>query len=209
MARHRLEPESLGHLSIGEQERWEFEVVDHHIFEDAAPQPPARLVPPSDFLVEEVDRREGRVHGTPGYSYRDTTYKLTLTKLEMGLHSAVARLLGPKLEPLTEARLSWRRVPDLSPVPDRVSLPRGPTRVFLRCPDEEVELTRVISTPNGVKAVVSSPRQLTLSPDAAYNGVIDGIVEVETTAAGRPALRVPVVRYVSTGQIRSPRPLGP
>ena len=32
MARHRLEPESLGHMSIGEHEGWEFDVVDRQIF---------------------------------------------------------------------------------------------------------------------------------------------------------------------------------
>ena len=162
------------------------------------------MVVPSDFLVKEVGRREGQVHGARGYSYRDTTYKLVLANRQMGLRNAELRLMETGQEPLAKSRLSWKRVPYVSPVPDRVSLPKGPIRVFLRCPDDGVELTRVITTAVGVKAIISSPRQLTLSPDEGYQGTIDGVVEVETTAVGHPPLRVPVVRYVPAGAMGSP-----
>ena len=68
-------------------------------------------------------------------------------------------------------------------------------RVFLRCPDQAVELTKILATPPGIKAVISSPSELTVTLEPGAPGVIDGVVEVATTAEGRPPLRVPVVRY--------------
>ncbi len=68
-------------------------------------------------------------------------------------------------------------------------------RTFLRCPDDGVELTKILSVPAGIKAVVSSTRQVTVSLADNAPGVIDGVIEIGTTAEGRPPLRLPVVRY--------------
>ncbi len=58
-----------------------------------------------------------------------------------------------------------------------------------------MELVKVLSSPKGVKAVVSSAREVTVSPEPDAPSVVDSAVEVETTAVGRPALKIHVVRY--------------
>jgi hypothetical protein len=89
---------------------------------------------------------------------------------------------------------------------DCFNLGLRPARVFLRCPDESVELTGVVSAPEGIKAVVSSTRELTVMLDDDAPGIIDGVVEVATTAEGRGPLRIPIVRYApGTDSRREPR----
>jgi hypothetical protein len=134
------------------------------------------------------------VGGAPELAYEDTTYRVVIKDSEAGLHrDNLAIKDGDRTS--VEASVSWERVAYLSAAPAKVILGSRPVRVFLRCPDESVELTDVRSAPEGIKAVVSSTRELTvrLAPDAP--GVIEGHIEVATTAEGRPPLRVPVVRY--------------
>jgi hypothetical protein len=50
--------------------------------------------------------------------------------------------------------------------------------------DEDVELVRVLTAPEGVKAVLGSPREVVIAPAENAPEVIDGVVEVETTAKG-------------------------
>ncbi len=89
----------------------------------------------------------------------------------------------------------WQRVPYLSSTPAKINLGSRPIRAFLRCPDEAVELTRVLSAPRGIKAVVSSTREVTVAADGDAPEIMSGSVEIGTTAQNRPPLRIPVVRY--------------
>ena len=57
-------------------------------------------------------------------------------------------------------QFTWNRVPFLSTVPDRVTL--ATMERVSRCRDEHVELTRVTAAPEGVKAIVSSPKEVTV-----------------------------------------------
>jgi hypothetical protein len=129
----------------------------------------------------------------------------------MGQFKEVIYLLGPegfgpRGSSLAESSVVWKRVPFLSSLPERVSLGERPMRVFLRCPDESVELTDILSAPLGIKAVVSSPRELIVKLDGKVRTTIDGTIEVGTTAKGRPPLRVPVVHYV--GPLAKSEPSG-
>ena len=112
-----------------------------------------------------------------------------------GHHQAFLALKRTDDHKPIELPVVWRRVEYLSSVPEKAFLGARPARVFLRCSDDRVELTRVLGAPKGIKAVVSSPRELTVMLGDDAPAVIQGFVEVGTTAKGRPPLRVPVVRF--------------
>lgn len=113
----------------------------------------------------------------------------------MGLQRAAIALRDEHGDVLIEVPVVWTRVEFLSAIPDRVTLGPRPIRVFLRCPDEGVEMTRVRSAPDGIKAVISSTREITIRLAEGAPDVIAGTVEVETSARGRLPLSIPVVRY--------------
>jgi hypothetical protein len=85
--------------------------------------------------------------------------------------------------------------PFIHSTPDRVILGDRPVRVFLRCPDEQVELEQVTGSTTGVEAVIVSPREIRvrLLPDAP--AIIDGTIEVKTNLPNDDPLRIRVVRY--------------
>jgi hypothetical protein len=80
-------------------------------------------------------------------------------------------------------------------VPDRITLTSQPVRVFLRCPDESVELTGVVSSPRGVRAELDSLRSIRVTMTENAPDTLQDFVEVGTTSVGSQALRIPVVRY--------------
>ncbi len=96
---------------------------------------------------------------------------------------------------LAEVPMTWKRVPFLSSMPDRVVLGKRPVRVFLRCPDTTVELTDILSSPAGTHATIRSPHEIVVALDEEASGTINGMIEVATTADKLPPLRIPVVRY--------------
>ena len=147
LPRHQLDPEAPGHLSIGEDASWEFELTHRAIFEDDRPPEELTLVVPPAFTARQTDLRSARIEGAPGFSYKDVTYIVTLAHKEMGLYKEAIYLTGPGNSKHGESSVVWKRVPFLSSVPERVVLGEKAARVFLRCPDESVELTHVISAP--------------------------------------------------------------
>ncbi len=68
-------------------------------------------------------------------------------------------------------------------------------RVFLYCPDDQVEITRVLSAPDGVSAATASTREVIVRLADRSPQILDGFIEMETSAAGKPPLKVHVVRY--------------
>jgi hypothetical protein len=156
--------------------------------------PPARLTFPEGLEARLVGTKTGRVANAPHFTYADATYKVDLLERKLGLNRRVilADLGGSRRQ---EIPVVWNRLNYLSSAPDRVTLGGSPVRVFLRCPDQSVELLKVLSAPAGIKAVVSSERELTVSLDPDAPGVIDGMIEVATSAQGQDPLRIPVVRY--------------
>ncbi len=200
---HELNPETIANNYMYEADEWAFDLSHRVVLPSSGGEPVFRLIFPKEFVAVQGATREGRVGGAPGYAYRETTYRLTLKDRSLGAHKASISVSDPEKDTLLEAPIVWKRVPFLSSVPDRVILGTRPVRVFLRCPDEDVELTKIVSAPEGIKAVVSSTREVTVMPGENAPRVLDGVIEVGTTAGGRPPLRIPVVRYHSP----SARPL--
>lgn len=195
LARHQLNPEALSTTVMDEGEGWGFDLVHRAITKDGETKIPTELVHPANFTMRKVAEKQGRVSGAPGFSYLDTTYKATLTERSLGLHKAAFSLLGPRRVTLVESSAVWKRVPYLAAIPDRIALGVRPVRSFLRCPDEAVELTKVLAAPAGVDAVISSPREVTVKAIDGVPGLIDGVIVIGTTAGNRPPLKIQVVRY--------------
>jgi hypothetical protein len=131
----------------------------------------------------------------PELTYTDTTYRLILHDRQCGLIRDVVELVDGDGRRIQEVPVSWQRTPFLSYVPSRVILHSHPVHVRLRCPDERVKLTRIRSTPQGVEARLESPREMTVALTDVAPGIVDGEIELETSARGQPPLRVHVVRY--------------
>jgi len=195
---HRLSPQSVTMNGLDEDEEGTedaFELVHREIYDPAGLRATAELVFPPEFVVEKAEAHGGRVANAPDYAFEDTTYRLTLKDRTLGLHRADVLLRGRDGRRIANTPIVWQRLPFLSSIPSRVILSTGPIRTFLRCPDEGVELLRVLSAPQRVTAVLSSPREVVISLKDNAPGIIDGYIEVETTAKGRAPLRIPVVRY--------------
>ncbi len=197
LPRHRLSPDPITLETRTDSDGgWTFELVHREVYRPGDLHPRAELRMPSEFSAPIASVKEGKVAWAPEFAYKDSTYRVKLEDYSLGLHKRVIALLsGTGRLPLVEVPVTWQRVSFLSSTPSRIILGAHPVRVFLRCPDERVELTRVVATPSGTKAVVSSPRELTVMVDDGVPDVIDGQVEVGTTSSGRPPLKIPVVRY--------------
>ncbi len=195
--RHRLSPQSinLGTLTDGQGEEASFELVHREVFERGRPRATISLQVPPQFSVANTGSRETELLEDRRLAFADKSYRLTLKDKNHGLNKVIVRLGGPVNGTLVEAAIVWQRVPYLSSNPAKLYIGTRPLRAFLRCPDETVELTRIVSAPPGIKAVVSSPREVTILPAKGAPETIDGAVEVETTATDRSPLRIPVVRY--------------
>jgi hypothetical protein len=196
LPRFGISPDSLSNL-LDEDDKWSFDVTFREVFRASEVSHPTDVIKPDGFSLSKVDSRSGPIEGATEFSFRDTVYKLTLEDRTFGAHKG-SITFNDKLngETVASGPILWERRTFISAVPARVVLGPRPVRVFLRCRDEEVELTKVLSTPRGVLAVVSSPREVSvrLAPDAAP--IIDGVIEVATTAAEpRAPLNIPVVRY--------------
>lgn len=136
-----------------------------------------------------------RLSGQDRHFCIDSEYKLTLVDRSPGLQKAFLAIDVDNSELFPRASVVWERLPFLSSTPSRAILGSRGVRVFLRCADEDVELFRVQSAPDGVDAVVSATHEVTIKLTDDAPDIIDGVVEVETTAEGRGPLKIPVVRY--------------
>ena len=196
--KHHLSPDSItinGLYEASTDEESGFDLVHREAYVPGSRDPEAGLIIPAEFVKEDRGVHEGRVAGAPDLAFKDTTYHLTLKDTTLGLHRANIVLKDVKNHTLVETPLVWQRLPFLSSVPDRVALTSRPARVFLRCPDESVELTRVLSVPPGIKAEFDSPRSIRVTTTEDAPAALQGFIEVETTSAGSEPLRIPVARY--------------
>jgi hypothetical protein len=171
--------------------------VHREIYNLAEPQNPTKLVVPPEFAASTISTRKGRVEWAPEYSYQDTTYRFMLKNQELGLHRADIQLRARDGHQILSVPLIWQRHPFLSSAPERIILANRSIRAFLRCPDENVEFARILSTPGGVKAVIESPREIRVALDNDAPGVINGVIKIATTANNAPPVRIPVIRYSS------------
>lgn len=196
--RHNLSPGSVNLGTItedGNDEPRIFEVVHRQVIEKPKPRSGGSIVVPPQFCVKRQESKQEDVPEKPGLAYLDTTYILSLVDGEHGLKKSMVTLTGDDGKMLSETSVVWQRVPYLSSTPAKIYLGSRPIRAFLRCPDENVELTRILSVPPGIKAVVSSTREVSVIAEGNSPEIIDGSIEIETTAPNRPPLRIPVVRY--------------
>ena len=202
MPDHQFSPSTATLNNLLENDEEQFELTHRHVFAEGKPTATVLESTPG-LSINRIAQREGRVAEFPGFEYRDTTYVVKVEERGLGLHRGAVSLLASDRKQLLEVPIVWKRIEFLTTVPDRVSLAERPLRVFLRCPDLEVELRRVESAPDGVKAVISSPRELTVQLAEGAPGVIEGVVTVSTTSKGRPPLKIPVVRYTSSAGSRT------
>ncbi len=201
---HQFNPGGLiATLQEGREADWHLEMVHRAVFRSDEPRPATTLEFPPELLVNKTGSHTEPVNQAPELQFEDSTYQILFRDPRLGLGKAFIKLRGPDGRILGEVPVTWRRVPFLSSAPDRVILGSHPVRVFLTCPEERVELTSVISKPAGIKAVVNSPRELTVMLDEGAAEVIDGAIEVGTTAPGRPPLGIRVVRYAPSRRVAS------
>jgi len=196
---HQFDPDAATHTALKEDDSWAFEFTHREIYRGDGPKPHIDLVFPEEFSAERVSTQGGAIGAAPGFLFEDRKYAVRLISREFGLHKAYITLRQPNGGAILEAPVVWNRLPFLSTIPERVTLGARPARVFLRCPDDSVEITRVLAKPEGISALVASPRELRVSLAVDAAAVIDGILEIGTTAANRPPLRIRVVRYSPGG----------
>jgi hypothetical protein len=196
---HVFSPKSISLGGIVEDQEPTFEIVHREVFGNESGRSEATVRFPTRLRSKKMSTRQGKVGGAPDLSFVETHYRVSVNESSLGLHRETITLGGDAHNTsFFEVPVVWERVRYLSAVPQRVVLGSVPVRVFLRCPDESIELTQVLKAPVGVKAVVSSTRELVVSLDAKAPEIIDGRIEVDTTARDRRPLQVPVVRYNST-----------
>ena len=198
LPRNVLEPEAVSYTGLEEGQRMQFEVVHRLVYEKDSPKPTTAILAPSSLKLSKTGAIGGPVKSSPGFMYEDVTYKIELDEMSDGLQKAQLKIVDEGGRKLCESNILWKHLPYLGTVPERAILGSHPIRVFLRCPDEAVELTDVISCSQGLKAVVSSPRILTITSSDPGKAVLEGFVEVGTTARNRSPLRIPVVKYASS-----------
>jgi len=179
-------------LEVGEAVN--FEIVSHRIWKEDVEQPSVILQVPDKLRAEEKTRRTG--HGpVAGYEFEETTYVISIEdSTVLGQHREEIKLQTAKGEALATGMVLWQRVRHVSVVPASVYLSDNKVRLFLRCRDDTVEFLRVVEVPEGINAIVSSPRELSVWPNGDAAKQIDGEIVVETNAASDSVIRIPVLR---------------
>ena len=200
---HTFSPSAVGLADLIADGEGQFELTHRQVYPANQSARDVVIEFPAELVAEQVGRQEGRVGGAPDLAYRDTTYRVRVEDQVMGLRRSIIVMTATDRPGSVQVPVVWRRVEYLSSSPGRVILGGRPVRVFLRCPDIDVELQRIESAPEGVEAFVASPRELVvrLSDDAP--GIIEGVLSVGTTATDRPPLEVPVVRYAPSPNDRA------
>jgi hypothetical protein len=145
--------------------------------------------------------KEDKLSDDPPLRFRDTTYVVTVSATKFGTYKDELRLVrsnGRLDVPLVSLPVVWKCTPFLSSTPEKIILGDRPTRAFLRCPDEKIELVKILSSPKGVKILITSSRELTVYAGEDIPGVLDDYVTVQTSAPEPSILRIPIVRYTSS-----------
>jgi hypothetical protein len=164
------------------------------------------LVCPAQLSATKIDTRHGIVAQAPDYTFEDATFKVALRDRKEGTFKETLRVrYGGGVTDL-EVPVVWSRVGFLSPSPAKAYLGARPARVFLRCPDEAVELTRVTAAPKGVRAVVTSPREVSISLTTVAPLTMDDMVTVETTLQNHAPLKIPVIRFAMATNVEKGKP---
>jgi len=179
-------------LELGQVER--FEIVSHLIWKEEDAQPSGVVVVSENLHVEEKAKRSGK-GPVLGYEFEEVTYAITIEdSTSLGQHREEIKLQAIHGQTLASGLVLWQRVAHVSVVPESVYLSDNKVRLFLRCRDDNVELVRVVQVPEGINAILTSPRELSVwpKPDAAQKVV--GEIIVETNASRDAVIRIPLNR---------------
>lgn len=195
LATHEFSPDSISFAGFEGEDLRTRELSHRAVFLAEGPRPTTDWVAPPELELRELTSEEGTVADAPAYRFRTVHYLLSPRDERIGRFKRSLVLRDGDGRVVRELPCVWERRSYISASQDRVALGPQPARVFLRCPDADVELTRVRWTPDGIEAAVTSTREVTIKLADDAPGVIDGVVEVETTEEGRPPLKVRVVRY--------------
>lgn len=193
--RHRVSPDSLSVHALEGEASPEFDLVHREVIPVGSDPTPVRLIAPAEFVARLLREEQVKSSDKLQAEYVERTVRVTCQSDGFGLRSDQFRLVDAAGRDLFQIPATWQRTPYLSSLPERVVLGASQVRVFLRCPDESVEFTEIKQAPNGVKAIIVSPREITVTLDSDPPLVIDQPLEVLTSAAGRPPLQIPIVRY--------------
>lgn len=197
--KNRITPESLS-LSVQPNKGPDpIRFVHREVFPTRHVPEPAVVAAEGDasLVVKPRGVDSGVVSAAPEYSFRDTDFEVEIRDLATGFHKSVLEAKSKSRTVLARATLAWNSLPFLSTTPAYVVLYKNPVRVFLRCPDEDVEFDRVLTTPVGVKARLSSPREVTILASETLADDFRGVVEVSTSAAGQLPVKIPIRKYRS------------
>lgn len=198
-AGHQLSPGSFMNNDLLDEAEWEFEVTQRDIYFEDRPPGNTRLMAPEDFQLMLVSQQIRKIPEVNGLMYKDSIYSLRLINKSDGLHKRTVALRDTESkQSLAEAGIVWERRPFLASTPRKVFLGSRSVRVFLRCPDAGVELTRILVAPKGVKAVIVSPREILVSSSDECTGLIDGNIRVATSVDNGAVLDIPVVRFANS-----------
>ena len=171
------------------------EFVHRHLLPSGETWAPILKAPPN-FKIAQLNTQAGTVAGHSGYEFIDTRYLVELTDSAVGNFNDQITISSVEGRPVATIPVTWQRRPNLSTSPDRILLGPKSVRVFLASDDETIEFRDVSSVPEGVRAVITSPREITVSLAAPANKLINSHLEVRTTSDSDPLVRVPVIRYV-------------
>lgn len=195
MQDHVISPSVLTFSSIeGEQSILEGEIIHRAIFRagDAVEKTSLRI--PSHLEIIKTETESGPIGAVQDLMYSDTKYLVKLKDRRIGTFKDTITLQDSQGAAAVEVPVAWQRSPFLSSIPERVVLFKRPARVFLRCPDEAVELKRIVSCPAGMRAVIASPREISVSiVNDQKQASGDSAIVVETTHDKHGILKIPVV----------------
>lgn len=192
---HRFNPSSVVVNTLIEKAKGSFDLTHRMIFRANKPRETTELIMPPGLSATKMKMNSGKVAGAPEFVFEDMAYRVVIVDESLGLHRQEVTLKEVGANVLSTVPVVWDRVEYVSSAPRRLVLGRAPQRVFLRCSDPSVELTQIHAAPNGVRAVLSSTRELTVMLANDAPPVIEGIIEVGTTAVDRPPLRIATFRY--------------
>jgi len=197
--KHNLNPDAimLGSIFENEEQALTFHVTHREVIKRGEQFEVTRVVLPAADMVVSPGVRidEGPVGDTRELLFKDTVYSVNVMNRSLGDHKEVIALKDRRDRVLIELPVIWQRIPFLSSAPDRVILGDRPVRVFLRCPDSSVELTRIAAHPAGVNAVISSTREVTVWATEETAAIVDDALTIETSWRDHALLRIPIVRF--------------
>lgn len=173
------------------------EVVFRRIEPSGSPSQPMTLGATENIEMELAAEHSASCEFSPDYRVTDRTYRVRLKNEAVGDFKEILGIKDAQSQTVLECPVSWKRIPYIHSTPERVVLGSRPIRVFLRCPDESAELSKVISAPKGIIAVITSTRELTVRLDDPAPEKVQGVVEV-AVVSDRPdqaSLKLPIVRY--------------